>query len=180
MVLDQPVEESCMKRIAREMNLSETAFAVRKSNRISVCFPVVLSPKVSSLSLVFPLGEGQYSLRWFTPTCEVKLCGHATVSNHEWRLRRTGAEILQTKLCIRIIRFPVLCSSLTLLLACNFSCHFHGESMYLSGDFFSHCFRWTYGIPGGWDACHVVSRGTNLAYLAKKLKGFLCEWNWKF
>lgn len=43
-----------MLRVAREMNLSETAF-------------------------VFPLDE-QFGLRWFTPSTEVELCGHATLS----------------------------------------------------------------------------------------------------
>lgn len=43
-----------MLKVAREMNLSETAF-------------------------VYPLGE-QFGLRWFTPSTEVELCGHATLS----------------------------------------------------------------------------------------------------
>jgi len=41
--------------IAREMNLSETAF-------------------------VKPLGKDHFHIRWFTPTVEVKLCGHATLA----------------------------------------------------------------------------------------------------
>ena len=43
-----------MQQIAAENNLSETAFAV-------------------------PEGDG-YRLRWFTPTVEVDLCGHATLA----------------------------------------------------------------------------------------------------
>lgn len=43
-----------MQAVAREMNLSETAFLVRQ-------------------------GDG-YGLRWFTPGFEVDLCGHATVA----------------------------------------------------------------------------------------------------
>lgn len=43
-----------MQRVAQEMNLSETAF-------------------------VYPDDEG-YRLRWFTPTVEVDLCGHATLA----------------------------------------------------------------------------------------------------
>jgi len=54
-VLDAPAEEKWMKLVAREMNLSETAF---------LC-PI----------------EGGYSLRWFTPAVEVKLCGHATLAS---------------------------------------------------------------------------------------------------
>ncbi len=47
-----------MQNIASEMNLSETAF-------------------------IYPIKEGQgtnYHLRWFTPTVEVSLCGHATLA----------------------------------------------------------------------------------------------------
>lgn len=44
-----------MQAIAREMNLSETAFAV-------------------------PVAANRYRLRWFTPTREVPLCGHATLA----------------------------------------------------------------------------------------------------
>jgi predicted PhzF superfamily epimerase YddE/YHI9 len=44
-----------MQRMAREMNLSETAFLVRQDDR--------------------------FSLRWFTPKVEVELCGHATLAS---------------------------------------------------------------------------------------------------
>lgn len=47
-----------MKLIAREMNLSETAF--------------VLPPKSPAADL---------EIRWFTPTAEVDLCGHATIAS---------------------------------------------------------------------------------------------------
>ncbi|MGV6858795.1 MAG: PhzF family phenazine biosynthesis protein [bacterium] len=46
-----------MQALAREMNLSETAFVVGSSE-----------------------DSGGYSLRWFTPLCEVDLCGHAAVA----------------------------------------------------------------------------------------------------
>jgi PhzF family phenazine biosynthesis protein len=46
--------DALMRQIAAENNLSETAFAV-------------------------PEGDG-YRLRWFTPTVEVDLCGHATLA----------------------------------------------------------------------------------------------------
>lgn len=45
-----------MQNVAAEMNLSETAF-------------------------VRPLTGGRYRLRWFTPTSEVDLCGHATLAS---------------------------------------------------------------------------------------------------
>ncbi len=44
-----------LQSIAAENNLSETAFLVRK--------------------------QGEYELRWFTPTVEVDLCGHATLAS---------------------------------------------------------------------------------------------------
>lgn len=54
-LLEEPTAEWRMQEIAREMNLSETAFL-----------------------LAHPDG---YDLRWFTPTVEVKLCGHATLAS---------------------------------------------------------------------------------------------------
>ncbi|GAA2156387.1 PhzF family phenazine biosynthesis protein [Kitasatospora kazusensis] len=59
-VLDGPdrPDADWMQRVAAEMNLSETAF-------------------------VRPLpegGEADWGLRWFTPTNEVNLCGHATLA----------------------------------------------------------------------------------------------------
>lgn len=54
-ILPSPLSESKMRLIAAEMNLSETAF---------------LSPE----------GDG-FRLRWFTPTSEVSLCGHATLAS---------------------------------------------------------------------------------------------------
>jgi predicted PhzF superfamily epimerase YddE/YHI9 len=45
-----------MQDIAREMNLSETAF-------------------------LLPRGEDGWYLRWFSPTVEVDLCGHATLAS---------------------------------------------------------------------------------------------------
>ena len=54
-VLDEPKPERWMLLLARELNLSETAFLVRKGAR--------------------------YDLRWFTPTTEVSLCGHATLAS---------------------------------------------------------------------------------------------------
>ena len=54
-VLSEPADERWMALVAREMNLSETAF-------------------------VSPRPDG-YALRWFTPTVEVDLCGHATLAS---------------------------------------------------------------------------------------------------
>ena len=54
-VLDEPREDAWMQNVAREMNLSETAFLVKQ--------------------------DDGYSLRWFTPAVEVDLCGHATLAS---------------------------------------------------------------------------------------------------
>jgi len=48
-------DDSWMQQVAREMNLSETAFLLRSG--------------------------GELGLRWFTPTVEVNLCGHATLAS---------------------------------------------------------------------------------------------------
>ena len=54
-LLTEPVSASWMEAVAREMNLSETAF---------------LQPR-----------KDGYGLRWFTPKVEVSLCGHATLAS---------------------------------------------------------------------------------------------------
>ena len=53
-VLPAAPDEAWMRNVAREMNLSETAFLVPQN--------------------------GGYHLRWLTPSVEVALCGHATVA----------------------------------------------------------------------------------------------------
>lgn len=55
-VLDGPRPDAWMQAVAAEMNLSETAFLV-------------------------PRDDGRHQLRWFTPACEVRLCGHATLAS---------------------------------------------------------------------------------------------------
>src|SRR5712692_3719470 len=54
-LLPAPRDESWMQAFAREMNRAETAFLV-------------------------PQNDG-FDLRWFTPTIEVALCGHATLAS---------------------------------------------------------------------------------------------------
>jgi PhzF family phenazine biosynthesis protein len=54
-VLGEAAPERWMRDVAREMNLSETAFLVPE--------------------------DGGFRLRWFTPAVEVDLCGHATVAS---------------------------------------------------------------------------------------------------
>ena len=55
-VLAAEREPAWMQNVAAEMNLSETAF-------------------------LRPRADGTYRLRWFTPTDEVDLCGHATLAS---------------------------------------------------------------------------------------------------
>lgn len=55
-ILERPAEPAWMQDVAAEMNLSETAFAVRRDD------------------------AGSFELRWFTPCLEVDLCGHATLA----------------------------------------------------------------------------------------------------
>ncbi len=52
--LDKWIPDNIMLQLAKENNLSDTVFFV-------------------------PTAEG-YQIRWFTPNCEVKLCGHATLA----------------------------------------------------------------------------------------------------
>ena len=58
MPLDQWLPDETLQAIAMENNLSETAFTIPAND-----------------------GEADYELRWFTPTVEVALCGHATLAS---------------------------------------------------------------------------------------------------
>lgn len=55
-VLPERLPEPLLQTIAAENNLSETAFLLRRD-------------------------DGEWDLRWFTPTVEVDLCGHATLAS---------------------------------------------------------------------------------------------------
>src|SRR5579871_1021825 len=54
-VMPEPRPDDWLRNVAREMNLSETAFLVPRN--------------------------GDFDLRWLTPAVEVDLCGHATVAS---------------------------------------------------------------------------------------------------
>ena len=58
MPLDHWLDDEVMQAIAAENNLSETAFTVPSER-----------------------DDADYDLRWFTPTVEVNLCGHATLAS---------------------------------------------------------------------------------------------------
>jgi len=53
-LLDSWLDDGRLRKVAAENNLSATAFLVQ--------------------------GNDLYELRWFTPLCEVRLCGHATIA----------------------------------------------------------------------------------------------------
>lgn len=53
-LLEKPAEEHWMQSLAAEIGFSETAFVLRRTE--------------------------DFALRWFTPACEVSLCGHATLA----------------------------------------------------------------------------------------------------
>ena len=55
---DGPATDEYLQSVAAEMNLSETAF----------------------VSFDESTGPNRFGLRWFTPRCEVELCGHATLA----------------------------------------------------------------------------------------------------
>lgn len=55
-VLEAAADPQWMQSVAFELNISETAFLVRRA-------------------------DGDYDLRWFTPTREIELCGHATLAS---------------------------------------------------------------------------------------------------
>ncbi len=54
-ILEELRDDQWMQNVAKEMNLSETAFLVKT--------------------------DDGYDLRWFTPEAEVELCGHATLAS---------------------------------------------------------------------------------------------------
>lgn len=72
-----------MRRVAAEVNLSETAFA----------HPLP------------PGGDADWALRWFTPTAEVDMCGHATLA--------TAHVLASAGLATGPVRFGARCGILT-------------------------------------------------------------------
>jgi PhzF family phenazine biosynthesis protein len=68
--LETWLDDGLMQRIANENNVAETAYFVREA-------------------------PGRYRLRWFTPTVEVALCGHATLAS-SWLIFSELAPDLQT------------------------------------------------------------------------------------
>ncbi|MBT2454984.1 PhzF family phenazine biosynthesis protein [Streptomyces sp. ISL-86] len=75
--------DAWLQQVATEVNLSETAFA----------HPLP------------PGGDADWALRWFTPTNEVDMCGHATLA--------TAHVLAASGLATGLIRFTARCGILT-------------------------------------------------------------------
>ena len=69
MPLDAWLPDETLQAISEENNFAETAFVVRDET-----------------------GAADWELRWFTPACEVRLCGHATLASGHVLLARDGGE----------------------------------------------------------------------------------------
>ena len=72
MILDAWRDDNWLQEVAAEFNLSETAFLRRRT-------------------------DADWDLRWFTPTVEVDLCGHATLASAHvlWQSGRADAHELK-------------------------------------------------------------------------------------
>lgn len=71
MLLEAWLPDQVLLAIAAENLFAETAFVVRDDT-----------------------GEADWELRWFTPTSEVRLCGHATLASGHVLLTRDGGELV--------------------------------------------------------------------------------------
>lgn len=106
--LDAWLDDAVMQAIAAENNLSETAFFVpagapadagaATGAGASVGAGAAMGAAAAAQPAAAKEPSGRYALRWFSPTVEVKLCGHATLAT---------AHLLFTKLdpALREVRF---------------------------------------------------------------------------
>jgi len=69
MPLEEWLPDAVLQAIGEENNFAETAFVVPDTT-----------------------GEADWELRWFTPACEIRLCGHATLASGHVLLGRDGGE----------------------------------------------------------------------------------------
>ena len=69
MVLDEWLPDDVLVKIGAENNFAETAFLVRDDS-----------------------DEADWELRWFTPTAEIRLCGHATLASGHVLLEKDGGD----------------------------------------------------------------------------------------
>ncbi len=74
MILDEFRSDNWHQDVAAELNLSETAFLVQRADK-----------------------DKNWDLRWFTPTTEVDLCGHATLASAHvlWQSERARNDELR-------------------------------------------------------------------------------------
>jgi len=73
--LDRWLDDGLLRKVAAENNLSETAFFVPKGP--------------------------DYELRWFTPRCEVRMCGHATLASAHIILNHLKPELREVRFATR-------------------------------------------------------------------------------
>ncbi len=88
MPLEEWLPDEVMQAIAMENNLSETAFTVPAT------------------------GDADYELRWFTPTTEVALCGHATLASGHVLIEGEAIRFRTRKAGVLVVRRD--CEALTL------------------------------------------------------------------
>ncbi len=69
MLLEEWLPDAVLQAIGEENNFAETAFVVRDET-----------------------GAADWELRWFTPACEIRLCGHATLASGHVLLGRDGGD----------------------------------------------------------------------------------------
>jgi PhzF family phenazine biosynthesis protein len=74
-LLDFWLDDGLLQKVAAESNLSATAFVVRSA--------------------------GRYDLRWFTPHCEIQLCGHATLAAGYVVIKLLRLELDSAQFCTR-------------------------------------------------------------------------------
>lgn len=98
-LVNSPLSEHLMLSIAKELNLSETAFVQQLND------------------------NDQYSIRYFSPKMEIPLCGHATLAASKVLFEKTDLEELHfhniqaLDLCVQregkglLMRFPVYSTS---------------------------------------------------------------------
>jgi PhzF family phenazine biosynthesis protein len=86
-LLDGPAEDQWMQAVAAEMNQPETAFLEALPTG---------APDGAAAGDADPGGASAdgptWRLRWFTPVCEVELCGHATLASAHHLLTDLGVD----------------------------------------------------------------------------------------
>ena len=82
-LLDKDIPDAIKQKIAAEMNLSETAFVLPSrydwnNDRLNEA-DMNIKGNITTSDMFRTMSR--FSLRWFTPTSEVPLCGHATLAS---------------------------------------------------------------------------------------------------